>query len=102
MLSWHEYISMDSFYTCLIQLHLIQELKTNERLKWDAEAVLTYQKFCASLSALNEMHTVHFHIPELLQMQPKNLLPVLKFDLVIQLRLHNSRSQLHSGGLHCK
>jgi hypothetical protein len=45
---------------------------------------------------------VHFHIPELLQMQPKILLPVLKFDLVIQLPLHNSRSQLHSGGLHCK
>jgi hypothetical protein len=39
------------------------------------EAKITYQKFCASLSALNKMHTVHFHMPELhsLNMIPSSL-----------------------------
>uniref|UniRef100_A0A2P2KV18 DNA binding protein n=1 Tax=Rhizophora mucronata TaxID=61149 RepID=A0A2P2KV18_RHIMU len=44
---------------------------------------LIYQKFCASLSVPAVMHIVHFHMPELLLMQPMTQPPVQKSGLVV-------------------
>ena len=65
------------------------------------KGMLSYQKFCASLSVPSETSIEHFHVPELLPKQQETLPPDLRFHPLAWLLMHSSHSQLHSADPRC-